>query len=95
MDGQLVDTIRSAFAAEEFAKARRLWSQYAAQLQVRIAAGTATAAALAEARELIDWSAVVVKVHQAHAASRLTTLHLAARYQDPQAKPAGGVRVCF
>ena len=95
MDQQLVDAIRTAFASGQFAKAQRLWSRHAGQLQHRIAAGTATAETLGETRELIDWSALVVKVHQAHAASQLMTLSLAGRYQSPPPDPPAAVRVRF
>jgi len=95
MDRQSVKAIQTAFASGEFARAQRLFGEYAAQLQRRIADGTATAALLAETRELIDWSTLVVKVHQAHAANQLKTLYLAARYQCPAPKPQSGVGVSF
>jgi hypothetical protein len=95
MNGQLVDEIRRAFAAEEFAKAQRLWNEYAVQLQRRIAAGTATAAMLLETRELIDWSTTVAKVYQAHAVHQLRGLHLAGVYRRPRPDPPVGVCVSF
>ena len=95
MNRQLVDAIRTAFASGEFAKAQRLWSEYAGQLQRTIGAGTATAALLSETRELIDWSALVVKVHQAHAANQLKGLYLAGMYQCPRPNPPVGVHVSF
>ena len=51
MNGQLVDRIRRAFAAGEFAGAQRLWGEYAGQLQRMIAARTATPAMLLETRD--------------------------------------------
>jgi hypothetical protein len=95
MNGHLADRIRKAFASEEFAKAQRLWSEYAVQLQRRIAAGTATPAMLSETRELIDWSTRVVKALQAHTAAQLKSLHLASRYQTPAPQPRAGVQVSF
>ena len=93
MDGQLADRIRDAFASGEFAKAQRLWSGYAEQIQAVIAAGTANAATLSEARQLIDWCALRVKVHQAHAAGQLNQLYLAGRYRFAPEEPESAVRV--
>jgi len=95
MNSQLANAIRRAFASGEFAKAQRLWNEYAGQLQRLIAAGSATPAMLSETRELIDWSKLVVKVHQAHAANQLKGLYLAGIYQCPRPNPPVGVRVSF
>lgn len=100
MNGQLVNAIRQAFASGEFAKAQRLWSEYAVQLQRMIAGGTATAAMLSETRDLIDSSALMVKVHQAHAEHQLKGLFLAGLYQTrtyqrPEPDPTEGIQVSF
>jgi len=95
INAQLANAIRDAFASGEFAKAQRLWGDYAEQLRQSIGAGTATAAMLAETRELIDWSALRVKVHRAHAAHQLTGLYLAGFYQEPKPDRPVGIRVSF
>jgi len=95
MNGQYPGAIRGAFASGEFTKARRLWCEYAGQLEQSVAGGTATSAMFKEARELIDWSALIVKVFRAHAASQLTSLYLAGIYQNPQPELPAKVRVCL
>ena len=95
MNGQLSEGIRDAFASGEFAKAQRLWNEYAGQFQRAVAAGAATQAMLSETRQLIDWCALRVKVHKAHADSQLNQLYLAGRYRFRTPEPQAGVRVCF
>ena len=91
----LAERIRDAFASDEFVKGQRLWTDYAGQLQEAITAGTASKDMLSEARQLIDWCALRVKVHKAHAAGQFTQLYLAGRYGYAPMEPEGAVRVCF
>lgn len=95
MNESLADRICGAFAAGEFAKAQHLWNELADQLRQKIMSGSATREMLSETRALLEWSAVTVKVHQAHASAQLRQLHLAVTYQGAGPQPVPGVRTSF
>lgn len=75
-----IQEIRQAFASEDFAMADRLWNRYAGQLRQAILDGSATEATLSETRQLVDWSALVVKAFRAHAGAQLNSFHVAEVY---------------
>jgi hypothetical protein len=75
-----LEPIRQAVNSEEFDRAGRLWEQYAGQLHQAILDGSATGAMLSETRQLVDWSALVVKAFRAHAGAQLNSLHVAEVY---------------
>jgi hypothetical protein len=87
--------IRQAIASEEFALAERLWNQYAGQLRQAITDRTATGAMLSETRQLIDWSALVVRAFRAHAMDRLNSASLGQMYSRPTPEPYHMVRASF
>jgi hypothetical protein len=63
--------LRDAIASGEFPKALRLWDEYAGDLRCAIQNRTATEADMAEMRELVEWSRVVVECARAHSLQRL------------------------
>jgi hypothetical protein len=95
MSCNAIEEIRQAFASEEFATAERLWNQYAGQLCQAIIVGAATEAMLLETRQLIDWSALVVKAFRSHAVDRLNSARLAQLYSTPTPEPYHLVRASF
>lgn len=72
--------IEEAFAAGEFGRAERLWTEYASRLREDLASGAAGAAELAEAGELLAWARTVVKCFQADASMRIERRRVAAAY---------------
>jgi hypothetical protein len=72
--------IRNAFASEEFETARRLWEEYAADIEKLIAAGRGSDQVLAEARGLIEWARRSVLSFQAHCSARLASARVAEIY---------------
>jgi hypothetical protein len=75
--------IEGAFAAGEFGRAERLWTEYARRLRGDLASGAAGAAELAEAGELLVWARTVVKCFRAHASTRIEGARVAAAYAGP------------
>ena len=92
MNGDSRSAIRNAFASGEFAKAQRLWDDYAAQLRLAIQAGTASETLMTETRELIEWARMVVISFRAGAAARLNRARVAQIYEAPPASRTGFVR---
>ncbi|MEO8597957.1 MAG: hypothetical protein ABI759_31845 [Candidatus Solibacter sp.] len=80
MHDAMQQAIRQALASEAFGTAQRLWEEYAATVRQEIEAGTATAAGMAEMRELVEWSRLVTLSFRAHAAGRLSQSHAARAY---------------
>ena len=78
--------IRKAFAAREFEKGRRLWTQYAEELRAAIEEGSATPAAMADAGRLLEWARLVVKCFRAHGQARLNRARVAATYAGAPAR---------
>ena len=78
--------IRKAFASGEFAKGRRLWTQYAEELRAAIEERSATPTAMADAGRLLEWARLVVKCFRAHAQARLSHARVAAAYADAPAR---------
>ena len=74
------ESIRQAMAAEEFAAARRQWDVYAGQVRAAILDGSATESMMAEMREVVDWSRMVVQSFRAHAHDQLQCAHVARVY---------------
>ena len=95
MNAKAIEGIRRAFASGEFAKAQRLWAEYAGQLRHAILEGSATEAMLRETGELIDWSRLAVKAFRAHAVDRLNSARLAQLYSSPTREPYRVVRASF
>ncbi len=80
--------ICDAFACGEFARARRLWETYAGELRAAILSGSASPAALAEAREALDRSRLAVQVFRARAVDSLNRARVARAYTAlPAARP--------
>jgi hypothetical protein len=78
--------IRQAMASGQFQLAERLWSGYAARLKEELRGGALTKASLEEARELVEWSRLVVLCLRARSQARLSSLHIAGAYGSaPQA----------
>jgi hypothetical protein len=76
--------IRQAIAADDFAAAMRLWNEYAEGVQQEIRSGTCTAARMAAARELLEWSQFRVRCACAHFQSRLRAIQAAGQYSAAQ-----------
>ena len=74
------ELIRQAMASEEFDTARRRWDVYAEEVRAAILDGSATELMLAEMRELVDWSRVVVQSFRAHAGDQVKCAHVARVY---------------
>jgi hypothetical protein len=75
-----VSDIRAALAAGEFARAQNLWSDYAARVEAAVHDRSATAADLAEMRELVEWTRQVVLSFRSLSTSRLASRRAAAAY---------------
>jgi hypothetical protein len=91
-----IPEIRQAFASEDFATADRLWNRYAGQLRQAILDGSATEATLSETRELVDWSALVVKAFRAHSVAQLNSMHVTEVYSVAGSRePRAIVRASF
>lgn len=69
-------------ASGQFSLAERLWNGYAARLTEELHRGSLTAAALEEARELVEWSRRTVLSMRAQAQGRLGSLHVAEMYDS-------------
>jgi hypothetical protein len=74
------ELIRQAMASEEFAAAQRLWNAYAEQVRLAILDGSATESMMAETRDLVGWSRMVVQSFRAHAGDRVNRAHVARVY---------------
>ena len=74
------ELIRQAMASEEFDSARRQWDVYAEQVRAAILDGSATERMMAEMRELVDWSRVVVQSFRAHGRDQVQCAHVARVY---------------
>ncbi len=85
MNTDFETAIRVAFSAGEFARARRLWSEWTGQTEVAIRNRSASADTLARMRALIDWARLVTLAFRARTSARLASLHAAAAYS---ARPA-------
>jgi hypothetical protein len=69
-------------ASEEFATARRLWDAYAEGVRAAILDGSATESMMAEMRELLGWSRLVVQSFRAHAGEQVSRTHVARAYSS-------------
>ena len=76
------ELIRQAMASEEFDIARRQWNVYAEQVRAAILDGSATEGIMAEMRELVGWSRVVVQSFRAHAGDQVKCAHVARVYDS-------------
>ncbi len=76
------DRIRQAVASGQFELAERLWSSYMAGFEEELRCGSLTEACLQEARELTEWSRLVVLCMRAHIQERLGSLHIAGEYTN-------------
>ena len=74
------ESIRQAMASEEFATAQRLWNAYADGVRSAILDGSATEGTMAEMRELVGWSRLVVQSFRAHAGDQVNRAHVARAY---------------
>jgi hypothetical protein len=80
VNGDARESIRRAIASEEFLTAQRLWNAYAEKLEAAIVDGTANEAMMADTRELVAWSRLMVQSFRAHAADQLNRSHVARAY---------------
>jgi hypothetical protein len=85
-----LESIRQAVSSGEFGRAQLLWRECSAALAEELTNGHLTKARLAEvremlaeARELMEWSRLVVLCARAHLQDRLNTLHVAREYEIP------------
>ena len=67
-------------ASEEFAAAQRLWDAYTEQVRLAILDGSATDGMMADMRELVGWSRLVVQSFRAHAGDQVNRAHVARVY---------------
>ena len=74
------ESIRQAMASEEFARAQQVWNSYAERVRLAILDGSATEGMMAEMRELIGWSQLVVQSFRAHAGDQVNRAHVARVY---------------
>ncbi|MBZ5727988.1 MAG: hypothetical protein LAP87_23720 [Acidobacteriia bacterium] len=88
MDSLPIQPVRQAVASGEFARAQRLWNEYAARFEAELARGAIGEARLAEMRELVEWSRTVVLCARAHLGDQLDSAHVAEEYGMPRV-PAG------
>lgn len=95
MPANTVKAIRDAFAAGEFARAERLFGEYAGGIAAAIREGTAGPAMLSEARSLIDWARLVAAGFRAQALERIHGARVAEAYSPAAARPAASIRVSF
>jgi hypothetical protein len=80
--------ICQALVSGEFPLVERLWNAYMARLKEDLRRGSLTAATLAEAGELVEWSRTTVLCMRAHAQQRLGSLHIAGAYRTAPQTPA-------
>jgi hypothetical protein len=85
-----LESIRQAVSSGEFGRAQLLWRECSAALAEELTNDHLTKARLAEvremlaeARELMEWSRLVVLCARAHLQDRLNTLHVAREYEIP------------
>ena len=84
--------MRAAFASGEFARDRKLWSEWAGQVEAAIRGRSASRDTLAQMRALIDWARPVTLSFRALAADRPDSVHAAAAYSCCPARPASSLR---
>jgi hypothetical protein len=94
---EMIDTdfeaaIRAAFSAGEFARTRKLWSEWAGQTEAAIRNRSASAGTLARMRALVDWARLVTLAFRARTSARLASLHAAAAYSAQPAPRAVSFR---
>jgi hypothetical protein len=77
------DLIRKAVVAGEFERALLLWNGYAGRLRKELRGDSRSAARLAEARDLVEWSRRTVRCAHAHAQDRMNGLRIARDYSEP------------
>lgn len=83
-----LEPIRQAVISGEFDRAQLLWNQCAAGMAEDLRTGSLSAARLAEVRELVEWSRVVVLCARAHLLDQLNSLHVTSEYELPVPPPA-------
>ncbi len=74
------EQFRAAIVSQDYARAGELWKLYAAALEDSIRNGAASEAEMREARELVEWSRLMVLAARAHAQSRLEQVKLVSAY---------------
>ena len=85
-----LESIRQAVNSGEFGRAQLLWRECSAALAEELTSAHLTKARLeevrellAEVRELMEWSRMVVLCVRAHLQDRLNSLHVAREYEIP------------
>jgi hypothetical protein len=85
-----LESIRQAVNSGEFGRAQLLWRECSEALAEELTNGHLTKARLeevrellAEVRELMEWSRMVVLCVRAHLQDRLNSLHVAREYEIP------------
>jgi predicted protein tyrosine phosphatase len=86
-----LESIRDAVNSGEFERAQLLWNQCAAAMTEEVRGGRLSASRIAEVRELVEWSRVVVLSERAHMQYRLNRLvaelRVAGEYGLPVPEP--------
>ena len=83
-----LEPIRYAVNSGDFDRAQLLWDQCAAGLAEELRDGSLSEVRLAEVRELVEWSRIVVLCERAHLRDQLNSLHVAGEYEQPVPPPA-------
>ena len=78
-----LESIRQAVNSGEFGRAQLLWRECSEALAEELTNGHLSKARLAEVRELMEWSRMVVLCVRAHLQDRLNCLHVAREYEIP------------
>ena len=85
-----LESIRQAVNSGEFGRAQLLWRECSAALAEELTSGHLTKARLeevrqllAEVRELMEWSRMVVLCARVHLQDQLNSLHVAREYEVP------------
>jgi hypothetical protein len=78
-----LESIRQAVNSGEFGRAQLLWRECSEALAEELTNGHLSKARLAEVRELMEWSRMVVLCVRAHLQDRLNSLHVAREYEIP------------
>ena len=85
-----LEAIRQAVNSGEFGRAQLLWRECSGALAEELTNGHLTKARLAEVgellaevRELMEWSRMVVLCARAHLQDRVNSLHVAREYEIP------------
>jgi hypothetical protein len=86
-----LEPIRQAVNSGEFDRAQLLWKECAAGLAGDLRNGCLTEARLAEVRELVEWSRMVVLCTRARLQDQLNSLHVGREYELPF--PRGAHRI--